>query len=146
VAASRVLWRWSLLPVVAVAVAVPSLGNAAQPTHLLSGAKAGGKSMSATAPCSRAADVTVRVAHRDGAPEPDRMQVSVRDARPGSRWKLTVAQYQSDMGIVTLYPTQKANDRGRWSKRTVQPRAASPSKSRRNPGAGKCARCRCPAA
>ena len=108
---SKLLWRWTAVSVVAAAVGVPGLASAAQPTRVLAAADA---SMSASAPCSNNADVAVRVSHTDGAPEPDRYWVRVRDARPHSRWELTVAQYQGDSGDVSLYPVQSANDRGRW--------------------------------
>jgi hypothetical protein len=106
-AASKRFWRWTLVPVVAMAVVVPSHGDAAQSTRVLAET---GTGMSATAPCSGRADVTVRV----GAPEPDSVRVVVRDARPGTRWELTVYQFHRNNAAVTLYPKQIANERGRW--------------------------------
>ena len=38
--------------------------------------------------------------------------VSVRDAKPHSRWNLPVSQDQGDDGQVAIYPVRVANDRG----------------------------------
>jgi hypothetical protein len=109
--ASKRSWHWTAVPVVAAALAVPSLAHATQPSHVLA---ATGTSMSASAPCTNKADVTLRVTHRDGAPQPDRYRVSVRDAKPYSRWELVVSQYQGDSGGVARYPIQIADSWGRW--------------------------------
>jgi hypothetical protein len=108
---SKKFWHWTAVPVIAAALAVPSLAIGSQTSHVLA---ATGTSMSASAPCGNKADVTVRVTHRDGAAEPDRYRVSVREARPHSRWELQVSQYQGDSGSVARYPIQIANNRGRW--------------------------------
>jgi hypothetical protein len=70
--------------------------------------------ITAAAPCSGHAAVEVRLAHVDGATNPDRVAVHVRQARPNSRWHLHVAQYQFDLGSVTVFPVQHADAHGQW--------------------------------
>ena len=70
--------------------------------------------ITASAPCGGDATVEVRLAHVDGATNPDRVRVHVRQARPNSRWHLHVAQYHFDQGSVTVFPVQHADARGQW--------------------------------
>jgi hypothetical protein len=70
--------------------------------------------ITASAPCGGNATVEVRLAHVDGATNPDRVRVHVRQARPYSRWHLHVAQYQFDQGSVTVFPVQHADAHGQW--------------------------------
>jgi hypothetical protein len=70
--------------------------------------------ITAWAPCGGDATVEVRLAHADGTMNPDRVRVHVRQARPNSRWRLHVAQYQFDQGSVTVFPVQHADAHGQW--------------------------------
>jgi hypothetical protein len=70
--------------------------------------------ITASAPCSGRATVEVRLAHVDGPTNPDHVSVHVRQAGPNSRWHVHVAQYQFDLGSVTVFPVQHADAHGQW--------------------------------
>jgi hypothetical protein len=70
---------------------------------------------SASAPCKGAAAIAVRVSHNPQVHEPDRLRVTVRNARPNSRWHVEIAVYSGDSGSVGSFPTQHADAQGRWT-------------------------------
>jgi hypothetical protein len=69
---------------------------------------------SGSAPCKGDASIAVHVSHNPHVHRPDLLRVRVIGAKGHSRWSLEVEVHSGDSASVTRYPTQRADQLGKW--------------------------------